>query len=261
MRLTLLGTGSAFTLENSQTNYLVEIGDFKMLIDCGSDCRKALYEVTGLTYNDINAVFITHLHDDHCYGLPWLGFAKYFARYGDPTKKLASLYVSKSLVDPLWNNCLSGSMLSIEGKVMTLNDYFNVIPLDQNEQFKLGDAVFQPVQTVHVMNGFYITPSFGLLIYIREKAIFITGDTQFCPEQLIKFYDIADIIFHDCEVLYTPDGKPIESKVHAHYERLKTSPYRNKKVLIHYQDGATKLKDAIKDGFLGFGLKGEVYAF
>ena len=39
MRLTFLGTGSAFTMQNFQSNMLLEDGGRRLLIDCGGDVR------------------------------------------------------------------------------------------------------------------------------------------------------------------------------------------------------------------------------
>ena len=37
MKLIFLGTGSAFTLDNYQSNILVDAPEGRLLIDCGSD--------------------------------------------------------------------------------------------------------------------------------------------------------------------------------------------------------------------------------
>ena len=83
----------------------------------------------------------------------------------------------------------------------------------------------------------------------------MTTDTQFSPEQIKNFYDMADLIFQDCET-----GE-FESGVHAHYEKLKTLPeeFKKKMWLYHYQDGG--LPDAKADGFLGFVKMGQVFDY
>lgn len=83
----------------------------------------------------------------------------------------------------------------------------------------------------------------------------MTTDTQFSPEQIKNFYDMADLIFHDCET-----GE-FESGVHAHYNQLKTLPekFTKKMWLYHYQDG--ELPDAKADRFLGFVKIGQVFDY
>ena len=83
----------------------------------------------------------------------------------------------------------------------------------------------------------------------------MTTDTQFSPEQIKNFYDMADLIFQDCET-----GE-FESGVHAHYNQLKTLPekFKKKMWLYHYQDG--ELPDAKADGFLGLVKMGQVFDY
>ncbi len=255
MKILALGTGSAFTLNNYQTSFLI---DDELLFDCGGDVRFALRD-QGLTYKNIKNVFISHLHNDHIGGLEWLGFSKYF----DPTEKLPNLIISESLVEDLWNKCLCGGMGSLQGLVCNLHTYFDVWPIERNGKFgyPIVKSECQLIQTVHIMNGYYIVLSFGLMVtdFYAGKKIFFTGDTQFCPEQIMDFYKVADVIFQDCEYLYLPDGKPIKSRVHAHFEDLKTLDpmIKNKMWLVHYQDIVAA--DWAGDfGFKGFLKKGQV---
>jgi ribonuclease BN (tRNA processing enzyme) len=131
MKIIALGTGSAFTMNNYQTNFLIIRDDNrKILFDCGGDCRFSLKEA-GFTYKDIDGVFISHLHGDHVGGLEWLGFAKYF----DSSQYAPDLYISESLVQSLWNNVLSGGMGCLQGKITTINDFFNVRTFFNNDNF------------------------------------------------------------------------------------------------------------------------------
>jgi ribonuclease BN (tRNA processing enzyme) len=249
MKLLFLGTGSAFTLNNYQTNFLISTDDNKkrLLIDCGSDVRLALKE-QGYYLTDITDVYISHTHADHVGGLEGLAFTTFF----NPTISKPNLYLSKVLLNNLWGKSISGGLESIEGSITDINSYFNVHTIDNNKHFVWEKIKFMLVQTIHIMNGFYIIPSFGLFFKVNNKHIFITTDTQFCPNQIMKFYDMADLIIQDCET------SPFKSGVHAHYSDLATLPnkVKAKMWLSHYQDG--DLPNAQQDGFCGFARKGQV---
>lgn len=254
MKLTVVGAGSAFALKNWQTMYLLEDNGHTMAIDHGSDARHAFNEV-GLKAVDIESVYVSHLHGDHLQGLEWLGFSTYFI----PGVPRPALYLVDALREPAWR-ALEPAMGSIQGKIVTLDDYFEVKAVEKNAVIKWNSLKLQPVQTVHVMNGFAIVPSFGLMIEGKQK-IFITTDTQFAPHQIMDFYRAADIIIHDCELLYGPDGTPIKSGVHAHFEDLKTLPDHIKKKMwfTHYSDNWEEFVEiAETEGFLGFALQGQV---
>lgn len=254
MKLTFAGVGSAFTTQKYwQSNMVMtdKMGptspEQHLLIDAGGDIRFSLAEL-GLYHRDISHVYISHLHTDHIGGLEFLGFCTYF----DPTCERPRMYIVEELVDDLWRTLQSG-MQSHEGKILNLNSFFDVHPIEINSNFDWCSANFTPVQTVHVMNGYKIAYSYGLIINRAGKKYFITTDTQFCPRQIEKFYLEADVIFQDCETA------PYRSNVHAHYDDLKTLDAKIKKKmwLYHYQPDPKQ--DTKKDGFAGFLNKGQVF--
>jgi ribonuclease BN (tRNA processing enzyme) len=195
MKLTFLGTGSAFTMKNWQTNMLMEFDDgYKLLIDCGGDIRFALAEYE-LSYLDINGVYVSHLHADHIGGLEWLAFTTYFdPRYADRP----DLFISEFLVDDLWTRSLSGGLASLQGKRNTIERFFAVHAVEKNGAFRIGPPTNSPefhlVQTVHFVNGFTFELSFGLLFEVGPEVVFITTDTQFAPHQIKDFGTVKRIM-------------------------------------------------------------------
>jgi len=282
MKLEFAGVGSAFCGSDQwQTNAILtkDDGDKRcLLIDCGSDARFSV-PARGVGLADIGGVYVTHLHADHVGGLEWLAFSTYF----NPKLDRPKLFCDFSLMHKLWESTLRGGLDSIEGKVMTLTDYFDCQPVVSNGWFDWGQAQLTPVQTVHVMAGYQIVHSFGLMIayptealdvsvyaghgVFRQKPeisdgrrkIFYTSDTQFCPHQIRKFYDEADLILHDCET------SPFKSGVHAHFDDLCTLPdeIKAKMWLMHYQwvKGADLVNWALDNGFAGFVRPGQVFDF
>lgn len=253
MKLTFLGAGSAFTVGNNNyhSNMLLEDEPDKLLlIDCGSDVRLSLHEL-GLSYRDIQNVYISHLHADHAGGLEWLAFTTKF----DQTCKKPNLYVCERLVSDLWYKVLSGGLSSLQGETANLSTYFHVHPIKENSAFIWNKTKIHIVQTMHVMAGFTFMPSFGLMFKVDGLTVFITTDTQFAPHQINQFYNMADIIFHDCET------SPNKSGVHAHYEELLTLPNPIKKKMWLYHYNPVPLPNAIKDGFRGFVKKGQCFDF
>lgn len=234
MKITFLGTGSAFTIENYQSNYVLHSNEKKLLIDAGDDLRRSLAK-QGLSYKNITDVYISHLHGDHTSGLEYLALNSYF----DPTKEKINLYGNHRVLDDLWNVVLQGRLKSIVGTRIELKDYFNIYPIQENGEFIWQNNKFKLVQSVHIMDGFSIVSSYGLMITIDiiNKKLFFTTDTQFNPNQIKDFYNMADFIIQDCECTYY-NGKPVMSNVHAHFEELKTLPNETTKKMAftHYQD-------------------------
>jgi ribonuclease BN (tRNA processing enzyme) len=248
MQITMIGTGSAFTMKGFQTNAILTRNGKNMLIDAGSDTRFSLAK-SSLSYKDIDALYVTHLHADHIGGIEYLAFCSFF----DPSvKDNIHLIANNELLRNLWNHSLQGGLKSIQGRQMGLMDFFDIMSVRKNESFEWEGIGFRIVQTVHIMDGYAIVPSYGLLIDDPDsgKKIFYTGDTQFNPNQIRDFYAMSDLIIQDCETA------PFQSKVHAHYDELKTLPadIKRKMRLVHFQDNVRDdfvewNKKALADGF------------
>ncbi|RYY73609.1 MAG: ribonuclease Z [Gammaproteobacteria bacterium] len=74
MDLLFLGTSSGTPTKTRNVTGLAlieEKGSAWYLIDCGEGTQHQLLH-TSLSINDLKAIFITHVHGDHCYGLPGL---------------------------------------------------------------------------------------------------------------------------------------------------------------------------------------------
>lgn len=70
--LTILGFNSAIpTVNSSPTSQLLEMEERYFLIDCGEGTQVQLRKAKA-RFSKINHIFISHLHGDHCFGLPGL---------------------------------------------------------------------------------------------------------------------------------------------------------------------------------------------
>jgi ribonuclease Z len=65
-----LGVGDATCTEGPNTS-LLYVGDQKLLVDCGPTVPKSAFCVLG-DPDALDAIWITHQHADHCFGLPTL---------------------------------------------------------------------------------------------------------------------------------------------------------------------------------------------
>src|ERR1700724_1977737 len=84
--VTLLGTGTPFpNPERFGSAILVQAGGEKLLFDCGRGAVIRLNHV-GTPANEIDALFLTHLHSDHTVGLPDLWVTGWFLGRDHPLK-------------------------------------------------------------------------------------------------------------------------------------------------------------------------------
>lgn len=259
MKIHFIGTGSAFTLKNYHTNFVLEDGGQKMLIDAGSDVRFSLKKA-GMSYKDIDVMYLSHGHGDHLYGAEYLGFISYF----DPTKDKIKLYGNGDVLRHGWDDGLKASMGSLQMMIANLETYYDVTYIRPNGSFNWLGNKCTPFATVHIMNGYSIVPSYGLRIKIATgEQIYFTTDTQHAPHQLLDMYRDVDFIIQDTET------SAFKSGVHANYMDLRELPadIKAKMALTHYgdnvmdDDGKVTAEWADKakaDGFYGFVDRGTV---
>lgn len=225
IKLTFLGTGSAFSKKFGNNSAVVSVGDKNLLIDCGRTTPDDL-DKSAFTWSDIDAIFITHLHGDHVYGLEEAGF---FGRY-ILKKKPHIIFPHKKVKNDLWERVLKGTMMQGDlERNMTFDDYFTYEIVDDRAQyFDFNGVMFSVFTTQHVPNK----KSYGLVIGEYNYIVY-TSDTLF-DEDMIKAFadDGAKAIFHDCQFTN------YEGKVHCSLDELASLPesIREKIIIMHYGD-------------------------
>lgn len=261
MKLQFLGAGSGLCSPKKDNDYhsnMVFIvdgptGSEKYLgFDCGVHWQTSSEEA-GYEINDFDGFYVSHLHDDHAGCLGIVAFSRFFSTFPFGENR-PYLFANVEVADELWGKYLSAALESIQDRRNSLDQYFDVNRIKPNGSFMWRNITFDLIQTVHVVDDRRIKPSYGLIFNTDNKTIFISGDTQYAPNQLLTFYQRSDVIFQDCELAEYPNS------VHAQYHELLKLPDNVRKNMWLYHTKGTK-PDAVADGFAGFVQKGDVFDF
>jgi len=276
VKIKFLGSGSAFVLgkENYQSNIIIsDDEDNKLLYDCGTTIADAL-DFQDLKPQDIESIYISHLHSDHAGGIEYMAFKTYFEVFEFGKTEFGSmkpnLLAHKSILENGWDNTWKGGLRGIQGQTNSLETYFNTSYMEHNDDFYFHNISVKPIQTVHVVDDRMINPSYGLMVqrinrkvdgYDRGKKVFISGDSQFSPNQMLTYFNQADEIFHDCEFANYPNS------VHAQFHQLCGLPslIKEKMYLYHYMLKGKSFEEleatVLKAGFKGLVKRGQEFIY
>lgn len=245
MKLTFLGIGSALC-NAFNSNAVLEINNSRLLIDAGTDIKHSL-RAANLSENDINAIYLTHIHADHAGGMEYLAFKAFF---NQPQRDLILIGQDK---------VLKGLDLAIRHTAVydpnvnsSLGTYFilQLLGGPGTGISPLNDFFFQNVKFTMV-KGSHSLPVYGLTWKGKTKRFYYTGDSALIEH---PWYEEADVIFQDCQV----GGKPNDA--HAHYDELVKLPANiRKNMWLYHYNPDQPLPDAKRDGFAGFVQQGQVF--
>lgn len=232
----IIGCGHSESFDHFNNNALLRTPRGNLLIDAGYTIKPALH-AQGLTIKDINAVFITHVHGDHVFGLERLAYESLF-RYGTRI----DLYYHESLYNELWHQTLKGSMGRHGDGEADLSDYFNLHPID-SLHCEIYSMQFQLFQNAHTPGK----PSFGINI---NDYVFYSGDTTAIADIIKKQSFVVG--FHDVTLSeFNPVHASIDSLIEQYPEDI-----RKKLYLMSYEDHWPDYLQKVEANFRGFARQG-----
>ncbi len=168
MKLTVIGAGAAVPRPGGAcSGYLVEDGDTRILLDCGSGVYSRLQQVVDPF--SLAAVFISHLHPDHFLDLIPFRYALRYALGSRPPEP-PQLWLPPGAIETLEKFAVSfGAAADFFAEVFALREY------DPADRVQVGALVVSFQQVRH-----YVT-SFGMRVG-GERTLAYSADAAFGDE-------------------------------------------------------------------------------
>ena len=151
-KIHILGCGSALpTLKHNASSQLIEMRGKCFMVDCGEGAQMQ-FRRSHIHFSKLNAIFISHMHGDHCFGL--MGLLSTLGMLGRTSK--LRIYAPKDY-EPLFRQ-------HVELFMQTMEYEMEMIPVDTEKQQVIYEDHSLTVETVPLQHR---VPCCGFIF--REK--------------------------------------------------------------------------------------------
>ena len=220
------GVGDAFSLDHYGTHFLLKKDGFVLAIDCPDDFRRGLRDhrfsdqAVPLEVNEIDALYLTHLHGDHVNGLEMTLAYRALGLNAGPLP----IYGLDEVLDDLWPRRLQVSLGRMyDGErwsQLSAERFFAPRPLSLEASNQIGPFGIELHLTRH-----HLTTT-AMKITDGHRSMAYSCDTAFDRELIDWLADGADLIFHECTF----------GAAHTQFHQLQTLPeeIQQRIVLVHY---------------------------
>ena len=218
IRVTLLGTGCPPPVMNRfGPSTLVEAGEQKFVFDAGRGALQRLRELA-VPWQDIQGVFLTHLHSDHVVGFPDLWLTGWLIvpgrnvplRVWGPRGTAAMMSHLKQAYEFDVKIRIQNDGASPDGVALLAEDISEGVVYEQR-----GVKV-----TAFEVDHAPVKPAFGYRIDYAGRSVVLSGDTR-VSENLVRHAQGVDVLVHE---VFAP----------ATLERAGVPPGRAKNILDYH---------------------------
>lgn len=188
MRLTTIGTGTASPSLRVNAGHLIEHGDVRLLLDCGSGVVHRMATL-GLDWQGITHVAITHFHPDHILDIPTLFYAW---RYGVMQPRVAPL----TLIGPPGIESIVERFEALMGTTGELRSLGFQVTIVEHTGPALTIAADLEIAAHKVP---HTAESVAYSIGTPRVKVAYTGDTGY-DESIAEFARDVDVLLAECSL-------------------------------------------------------------
>ena len=218
IKVTLLGTGTPVPAMNRfGPSILVEAGGQRLLFDAGRGAMQRLTQLK-VRWQDIDGVFLTHLHSDHVVGFPDLWLTGWLVSPGRDrplrvwgpkgTQKMMSKLEEAYDFDIRIR--LYDDRPAPNGVLLFAED------INEGVAFEKGGLKITAFEVDHSP----VWPAFGYRVDYKGRSVVLSGDTR-VSQNLVRHAQGVDLLVHE---VASPES----------FQRAGVPPERTKSVIAHH---------------------------
>jgi len=183
MKLTLCGTAAGpFTAQRASSGYVLQDGGHSLMLDCGpGSVRGAL--TAGIELRDIEAIILSHLHEDHCIDLAAFAMQAMYGRF----ERLPVVY------GPPGSQELVPQLMRVYRSTANLPP-LQVIEIDSPDERDICGFMVRSEETPHAQDMHAFSRRFSS----GGRSLVFSGDTQANPGLMTSLAAGTDLLLHEC---------------------------------------------------------------
>jgi len=210
--LLFLGSGNAFGLEGRAFSSFILNGRF--MFDCGPTVLQQLKKAK-LSVHDIDALFLSHFHGDHFFGVPFFLLDSWYTHRERPLSIVGPPGVQRRVEEIM--------ELAYPGIPARIAFDISYTEIADGMEGRVGGLSFTAAQVEHVP----LLQCFAYKVMHGGRALVFSGDTKLC-EPLLDLTADADVLVLECSCagdrvhLSADDIREIVSHAPAHAQTIVT---------------------------------------
>ncbi len=231
--VTFVGSGDAFGAGGRfQTCILVDAPGTRFVIDFGASSLIALNQM-GIEHNTIDTVVLTHIHGDHCGGMPFMLMDAMLGAKRKTPLTIAGPRETEAKLELMKEALMPGM------HVMTSKFPLNYVEIDVLKPTPVGDLTITTYPAVHTGQ----TNPTSVRIEVGGKIISYTGDSAW-TKHMPALAEDADLFVCECYFYEKPVRFHMNyPNIKEHWDELKAK----RTVLTHFSREMMAHKDDVPE--------------
>jgi ribonuclease BN (tRNA processing enzyme) len=182
MKLTLCGTGAGpFTAQRASSGYILQSDGHTLMLDCGpGSVRNAM--AAGIELRDVEAIFLSHIHEDHCLDLGAFTMQAMYGRF----ERLPVVYV------PPGGRDVVTKLMTMHRSTATLPP-LEIVEVESGDEREVCGFLVCSEETQHAAD----LRAFSRRFESKGRSFVFSGDTRPNPELMMVLARDADVLLHE----------------------------------------------------------------
>lgn len=181
MKVIFLGVGEAFDENYPNNSSLILTDKTSLMVDCGDSAVRQLWKYCKGDFNLVDALYITHRHSDHLFGLPAM-----LGRFNEEKRtKTFTIICTK----PLYEDIKVAASYAYKGLETDFPFKVNIIEIEDGQTIEFQDLKLSFALARHS------TPVHSIKIDDGKNKICYSGDGMFSLQE--NFYKNLDLLIQE----------------------------------------------------------------